>query len=87
MTMASAAAKGSAAAFRLFITDGGYVDQVARLDEFRAAHPEGEVTKDDGHWQAAWTDPSDRPKGAYAAEFEWLLDMLDKHFPAPAQAS
>jgi hypothetical protein len=44
MTMASAAAKGSAAAFRLFITDGGDVDQIARLDKFRAADPEAEVS-------------------------------------------
>jgi hypothetical protein len=85
--MASAAAKGSAATFRFFITDGGPVDQVARLDEFRAAHPEVEIKKDDGHWRAAWTDPSGKAKGAYAAELEWLLDMLDKHFPAPSPAS
>jgi hypothetical protein len=87
MTMASSAAKGSAATFRLFITDGGHVDQVARLDEFRAAYPEVEVKREDGYWRAAWTGPSGKAKGAYAAELEWLLDILDEHFPPPATAS
>jgi hypothetical protein len=82
--MASAAAAGSAARFRLFITDGGYVDQVVRLNDFRDAHPEVEIKHQDGRWRAGWTDPSGKARSAYAAELEWVLDMLDKHFPAPA---
>jgi hypothetical protein len=85
--MARAAAEGSAAKFRLSITDGGDVDQVARLNEFRAAHPEVEIKQEDGYWRAGSIGPSGKAKSAYAAELEWLLDMLDKSFPAPAPAS
>jgi len=79
--MASAAAKGSAAEFQLYIADGGQVDQLVRLNEFRAAHPGVEITKEDGYWQTRWTSPSGRAKAACSVELEWLLDMLDEHFP------
>jgi hypothetical protein len=85
--MGGVAAKGGVATFRLFITDGGYVDQAARLNDFKAAHPEVEIKREDGYCRAAWTDPSGKAKAAYAPELEWLLDMLDKYFPAPVSAS
>lgn len=79
--MRRAAAKGSAAGvLRLYVVDGGQIDQVARLNEFRTTHPEVEIKKADGHWWAYWDSPTGRAH-AYATELEWLLDMLDIHFP------
>jgi hypothetical protein len=63
--------------------DGGQIDQVARLNEFRSVHPEVEIKKQDGRWLARW-DSSTGREHAYATELEWLLNMLDKHFPKAA---
>lgn len=78
--MRRAAANGSAAGTRQFyVVHGGHIDQVARLLEFQAAHPDVEIKKEDRYWSAHWDSPTGR-KNAYAAELEWLLDMLDEQF-------
>ena len=82
--MGRAAAKESAAAARLlYVVDGGHVDQAVRLNEFRAIHPEVEIKREDGYWSAHWDSPTG-PKHAYAAELEWVLDLLDEEFPEAA---
>lgn len=54
-----------------------------RLYEFRKAHPGVEIRREEGCWSAHWDSLSGR-RHAYAAELDWVLDMLDEHFPKAA---
>lgn len=60
------------------------VDQVARQNEFEAAHPEVTIRSPletgTGLFEASWSDGGGEGRIA-DADLRWLLDELDKRFP------
>jgi hypothetical protein len=66
---------------RLRLVPGDITDQVVRLEEFRAAHPDVTVVyvrpgTIGGYWLADWTDPDGADCRTVQLSLKGLLDKL-----------